>query len=347
MSVLSFLETLLGSRTLANVKGVKWQDREWGEMMVSRAEVCIQQKHSTFGFGTRTNVGLRIPIVLVASHEINSDHQIIIHWIDPDDNPLEEVITFKKQGDAGVITAALGRALKELGEESKRAQLERIERIQRQKEERQRQEESRRVQEERVVVWKTTGQVWEMVLELNRITLALPGEDWNTIDTSWRKMNAIAQKCVLDLSLGIDSFMPSLESKSADEMYKDVLNFIKLLGDAIKAVQITRMEEEELARRYESFPQWCHIPYFLLFALTYTDTMLANKAGDTDTTTENLSRLTRVSPVLLDEFGMNLEQSIYLFSAGLETGDPDQVKATGKALEDHISEVFEITSGTN
>ncbi|MCP4647911.1 MAG: hypothetical protein GY852_09310, partial [bacterium] len=255
--------------------------------------------------------------------------------------------TFRKQGEAGIITAALGKALKELGEESKRSQLERSERIQRHKEERERQEESRRVQEERTIVWKTTEQIWEIVLEMNRIILALPGEDWNTIDASWRKMNSLVSKCVLDLSLGINSFMPALESRSADEMYKDVLTFIKLLGDAIKAMQISRVEEEELAQRYESFPQWRHVPYFLMYALTFTDTIVTHKAGDHDTATENIARLGRIAPVLQDEFGINTEQSIYLFSAGLETGDPSQVKATGKALEDHISEAFETQAGTN
>ncbi len=93
MSVLSFLETFVGTRILASVKGVKWQDREWGELVISRAEVCIQQKQKTFGFGGKTDTALRIPIVLIASHEINSDHQIMIYWIDPDDNPFEEVIT--------------------------------------------------------------------------------------------------------------------------------------------------------------------------------------------------------------------------------------------------------------
>jgi len=347
MSMLSFLENLFGNRILASVKGVKWQDREWGEMIVSRAEVCIQQKTRNFGFGSKTNTALRIPIVLIASHEINSDHQIMIYWIDPDDNPCEEVITFKKQGDAGVIAAALGKALKELGEESKRSQLERAERIQRQKEERERQEESRRVQEERTIVWKTTEQIWEFILELHRITLALPGEDWKTIDTAWRKMNGIAGNCVLDISLGINSFMPALESRSADEMYKDTLSFMKLLGDSVKAMQISRMEEEELAKRYESFPQWCHMPYFLLFALTYTNVVLAYKAGDIEVSNENLARLGRIAPILLDEFGINTEQPIYLFSAGLETGDPSQIKATGKALEDHISQAFETQAGTS
>ncbi len=338
---MSIFTILFGSRILATVKDVNWHEREWGEMTVSRGEVCIQEKRKTFLFGEQKEVGLRIPMVLIASNEIESDQRVIINWIDQDDNPFEEIITFKKQGDAGVISAALGQALKELGEESKRAQIEREERLRKQREEREKQEESRRVQAERELVWKTTGQIWSIVIELNHINLALPGEDWKSIETSWKKIQSVGDKTVLDLSIGIDSFMPALESRSADEMYQDILSFTKLLGDSIKAMQIARVEEEELAQRYESFPQWRHIPYFLLFALTYTETVLCYKANDSETVKANISRLKQLAPILQEEFGMSLEESINLFAAGLETGDPSQVRATGQVMEDYMSEVVE------
>ena len=327
---------LLGGHILGRVKDVNWNDREWGEMVVSRGEVCIQERRKTFQFGGQPSSGLRIPTVLIASSEIDSEHRMTINWIDQDDTSFEEIITFKKQGDAGVIAAALGRALKELGEESKLAQLERAERVRRQKEEQAQKEEFLTVQNERKLVWKTAGQLWEIVRELHLITLSLPGEDWKTIETSWRKIKSINDRIVLNLSIGVDSFMPALESRSADEGFKDTLNFIKLLGDSIKAIRIDRVEEEELAQRYESFPRWSHLPYFLLFVLTYTETMLCYKAGDNDTAMGNISRLGRLAIVLQEEFGMNLEESINLFAAGLETGDSGQVRATGQALEDYL-----------
>ncbi len=338
---------LFGSRILANVKDVNWHEREWGEMTVSRGEVCIKEKPKAFQFWQNTSSGLRIPMVLITSNEINADQRIVINWIDQNDNPFEETITFKKQGDVGVIAAALGQAIKELGEESKLAQIERAERLQKQKEEREKQEESRRVQDERELVWKTAGQIWGMVLELNHIALALPGEDWKSIETCWRKLRSFGEKTVLDLSIGIHSFMPALESRSADEMYKDILSFTGLLGDSIKAMQIAKVEEEELAQRYESFPQWQHVPYFLLFALTYTETVLSYKANDNETVKGNISRLKRLAPIMQEEFGMSLEESINLFAAGLETGDSSQVKATGQALEDYMTEALEEKTGHN
>ncbi|MFO8101176.1 MAG: hypothetical protein R6U37_03270 [Dehalococcoidia bacterium] len=342
MAVFSWIgDILFGPRILASVRDVEWHGRVWGEMTVSRGEVCIFEKRTVFLFREDTEMGLQIPMVLIASDEIDAEKRMIINWIDKDDNPFEEVINFKNQGDAGVIAAAIGKALKELGEESKRAQLERAERMQRQKEERERQKESQRVQEERELVWKTVGHIWGAVLELNRLMLALPGEDWKTIESSWKKMQNIADKTVLDLSLGINSFMPALESRSADEMYKDTLSFIELLGDSIKAIQIARVEEEDLARKYESFPQWRHVPYFLIFALVYAETILSYKASDNDTVVGNIALLRRLAPVMQEEFGMKLEESINLFAAGLETGDSSQVKATGEVLENYITEAVE------
>ncbi len=347
MPFFSIMGILLGSRILARVKDVQWQEHTWGEMIISRGEVCLQEKRKSFQFRKQNDAGLRIPMVLIASNDIDNNQRLMIHWIDQDDNSFEDVFIFKKQGDAGAIAAALGRALKELGEESKQAQLERAEMLRRQKEERERQEEFQRVKDERELVWKTVRQIWEIVLQLNEITLALPGEDWQSIEAAWRKMRSISEKTVLDLSIGANSFMPALESRSADEMHKDALSFTKLLGDSIKAMQIARVEEEGLARQYESFPQWNHVPYFLLFALIYTETILCHKSGDNDTVKNNLAKLGKLAIVLQDEFGLNLEESINLFAAGFETGDPGQVRATGQALEDCLSEALGKGIGHN
>jgi len=338
MSLTSFLDNLFGERILGSVAGVEWHNREWGEMTISRGEVCIQNRKTSFFFGTKKDVGLRIPMVLIASTEIDTEQRMVIHWFDQDDNSIEEIIVFKKQGDLGVIAAALGRALKELGEESRQAQMERAERLQRQKEERSRQEESLRVEQERELVWKTVGEIWAIVRELTEIIVSLPGEDWRTIDASWRMIRNIGGKTVLDLSLAIDSFMPALESRSADEMYKDTLTFIRLLSDSVKGMVVSRMEEEYLAIQYESFPQWRHVPYFLMFALTYSEIVLCHRAGDVETIGKDMVQLRSMARVLQEEFSMSLEEPISLFAAGLETGDSNQVRATGRALEEYIND---------
>jgi hypothetical protein len=265
--------------------------------------------------------------------------------MDEEDTPFEDEVTFRRRDEPKQMADLIDHLLDEMGGESRQAKFESAERDRKEREDRERQAEFRAVESEKELVWKTAGQIRQIISELSRLIMALRSEDWEVIDKSWRKARALEEKSILNLSNNLDSFLPAIESRAADQVYMNTLGFFELLRSFLDEAQISRAEQEALAIRHESLPRWYHLPYFLSFILLYAETMLCHKAGDAGTVSDNISRLQQFSVILKAVFGLNLADHITLFEAALSTGDSDQVSRTGQDMESYIEEIIERETG--
>ena len=337
----SKLEKLLGDRTLARARNVSWLGHERGELTVSRGEICVSGKRKSFQFWKRPHVLLRIPTVLIVSVEVATGSQLLIHYMNEEDMPLDEAVIFRRKDEPKHIAGTIRYLLEELGDESKQTKLDRASKERKEREERERQSEFQAVENERVIIWRTAGQVWQIVSELGWLIEALRSENWEVIEKSWQKAMGIEGKSILNLTDNLDSFLPAVESRAADQVYLNTLGFFNLLRSSLDELQISHAEQEELAVRHGVLPQWHHLPYFLYFALLYAETLLCHRAGDIHTIKDNISTLQQLAVIIHEEFGLNLDDHVVLFNAALSTGDSKQVSQTGRDMESYIAEIVE------
>ncbi len=328
-------------REIARVNSVSWQDKERGNFVLLHGEFRIYEKPQFLELGTGPKMVLRVPLFLISSFGLDTENQLVIERVDREDRPFVDVVTFINGDEAAYIDSALQNVMQGLGIESRKTQKEKAEKEAKEREENERQGEYEVVEEELQLIWKTVGQTWEIVSALGQIIVALPGEDWETVEASWRKATTVEGKSILNLSVNLHSFLPIMESRSADEMYKSVLTLFEAFDNSIKSIISSRQGEEKLMLRYEVHPLWVHLPYYLLFTLTYHETVLCHMAGDSQTALDNLERLRETSKVLKETFRLDLEGNISVFGAALETNDSSQVKRTGQDLETYILETVQ------
>lgn len=325
----------------ARAKKINWQDIVHGTLTLSREELRIYPKRRFWRVGKQEPV-LVVPTPVMTSFELVDGGTLVLSGIDQNETEFQQHITFADTNRAQEIAGTLDTLFEDLG--IYREQAEKAERQRREREEQQRKAEQAAVESERQLVWTTTAQLWGIISELRQIIMLLRSERWDTIEASWRRITSMGGNGVLNMAGTLTSMVPAIESKAADTVYDNALAIVQSLADAMEAARAGRAEGEELAVRYESRPRWSHLPYFLVFSLLYTDTILSQNAGNTRTATDNMSRLQTMADVLNQAFELDLRNQIAVLGAALQIGDPDQIAKATQDLESRVSNIIENNS---
>ncbi|MFO8010159.1 MAG: hypothetical protein R6U89_05025 [Dehalococcoidia bacterium] len=331
----------LRGHTLARARNISWGDIQAGEITVSMREVCVYQKGKPYQLWKKPAVITRVPTVLINSIEVRDENTLLIHRVDQNDVPVDDVIVFEKRGEAQNIAACLEFVLDEMGGEDRQARVERAERERRESEERARREELEALWNEKKLVWTTAANVWRIVMELGQVMKSLRNEDWDLIDSSWHRIRVLEEGSVLGISEYIESVSQVIHSKAADQLYVKILELIQLLPGSLEAIRDSRFEQEGTLKQYEIAPRWGHLPYFLLFAAIYTESIICYKAGDDQGARDDVEWMQRLAMILRNEFGLELEDHIALFEAALSTRDYDQVLGMGEDMENYVIEIID------
>jgi hypothetical protein len=285
-----------------------------GNLLLENGSLIFEKKGGIFSSPHR----LTIDIATVTSIKTDENNVITLKYVNDNEESTTAIFGLGNNKTVTKLAASISKTMEDLRQKAEK--------------EAQRIKEAQKIKNAQVkqanyqfFLRTTTYYLWNLSSQLHSATLELTHENWERLEIQLeglaKQAENLHEKTALDITKEVQELIGSVASRNQSLIFEKMKAVLKTISDSLQKSPPLSSEWSSFQPDDKNSLNWSHLRYMFLFAINCNSLSLLLHLNESKEGKSCISTLVKLSPILKDKFGLDLEKNLSQLSNSFDKND--------------------------